>query len=51
MTSKLRNLAISSPIALMLAFAISAGAQTYNPADHTDPINLIPLVRDSILES
>lgn len=47
MTLKLRNIAISSPLALMLAFAISAGAQTYNPADHTDPINLTPLVREA----
>ncbi|WP_348266577.1 hypothetical protein P8936_11210 [Edaphobacter paludis] len=47
MTSKLCYIAISSPLALMLAFAISAGAQTYNPADHTDPINLTPLVREA----
>jgi tetratricopeptide (TPR) repeat protein len=52
MTLKRRNIVISSLIALTLAFAPapSAGAQTYNPADHTDPVNLIPLVREARID-
>ena len=32
---------------LVVATTVSAGAQPYNPADHTDPINLTPLVREA----
>ncbi len=46
MTPKQRNITIS--LSLVLAFGVSAAfAQPYNPADHTDPINLTPLVREA----
>jgi tetratricopeptide (TPR) repeat protein len=38
------NIAILTVLILILT--ASAGAQPYNPADHTDPINLTPLVRE-----
>jgi tetratricopeptide (TPR) repeat protein len=45
MTPKRRTIAIL--ILLVFALASGAGAQAYRPADHTDPINLTPLVREA----
>ena len=47
MTLKQHNITIF--LSLVLAFGVSAAAfaQPYNPADHTDPINLTPLVREA----
>jgi tetratricopeptide (TPR) repeat protein len=45
MTPKRRTIAIL--ILLVFALASDAGAQAYRPADHTDPINLTPLVREA----
>jgi tetratricopeptide (TPR) repeat protein len=39
------NFLISSAVVLVLALIMPARAQTYNPADHTDPINLTPQVK------
>lgn len=45
MTPKRRSIAIL--ILFVFALASGAGAQAYHPADHTDPINLTPLVREA----
>jgi tetratricopeptide (TPR) repeat protein len=50
MTLKLRNTVILGFLVLMLAPVTPAGAQPYNPADHTDPINLTPLVREGRID-
>jgi tetratricopeptide (TPR) repeat protein len=47
MTFKRRTIAILSSLVLLLAATLPATAQPYNPADHTDPINLTPLVREA----
>jgi tetratricopeptide (TPR) repeat protein len=47
MTLKRRHIAILSSLPLMLALTMPGRAQTYNPDDHTDPINLTPLVREA----
>lgn len=47
MTLKPPTPAILSFLLLLLALTASAAAQSYNPADHTDPINLTPLVREA----
>ncbi len=47
MTSKRRHIAIPSSLCLMLALTLVGRAQTYTPADHTDPINFIPLIRQA----
>jgi tetratricopeptide (TPR) repeat protein len=47
MTLKPSNIAILASLVLSLALSAPAVAQPYNPADHTDPINLIPLVREA----
>lgn len=47
MTLKPRTPAILSSLMLLFALAASTVAQPYNPADHTDPINLTPLVREA----
>jgi len=49
MTLKRRAIAISSffLFSVFLTTVMQAAAQPYNPADHTDPINLTPLVREA----
>lgn len=49
MTLKRRAIAISSffLLAVLLTTVMQAAAEPYNPADHTDPINLTPLVREA----
>lgn len=47
MNLKPRYIAMLSFLVLVVATGLSAGAQPYNPADHTDPINLTPLVREA----
>ncbi|MDW5266480.1 MULTISPECIES: hypothetical protein [Acidobacteriaceae] len=47
MTLKPPTPAILSSLLLLLVLTASAGAQTYNRADHTDPINLSPLVQEA----
>jgi tetratricopeptide (TPR) repeat protein len=44
MTSKPRTIAV---LILLVFLAAGAGAQVYHPANHTDPINLTPLVREA----
>lgn len=50
MKFKPRNTATLFLFVLMFALPFSGGAQTYNPADHTDPINLTPLVRQARID-
>lgn len=50
MTLKQHYIAILSSLLLIPALAIQASAPTYNPADHTDPINLTPLVREARID-
>jgi tetratricopeptide (TPR) repeat protein len=50
MTLKRRHIAILSSLPLMLALAMQTSAQTYHPADHTDSINLTPLVREARID-
>jgi len=49
MTLKRRTIAGSSffLLAVLLTTVMQAAAEPYNPADHTDPINLTPLVREA----
>lgn len=47
MISKPPPSAILCAFLLLLALTAPAAAQTYNPADHTDPINLTPLVKEA----
>jgi len=47
MILKPRYIAMFSFLVLVVATGVSAEAQPYNPADHTDPINLTPLVREA----
>jgi tetratricopeptide (TPR) repeat protein len=47
MILKPRYIAMLSFLVLVVATGVSAEAQPYNPADHTDPINLTPLVREA----
>ena len=47
MTLKPSTSAISGFLTLLLVLTLPAAAQPYNPADHTDPINLTPLVREA----
>lgn len=46
MIRKLSTITIFSSLVLGLALSAAALAQPYNLADHTDPINLTPLVRE-----
>src|SRR5665213_4271043 len=39
--------AILCALVLLLSLSGSAAAQPYNPADHTDPINFTPLVKEA----
>lgn len=50
MTFKPTYLAILSSFALVLTLVLPAAAQPYNPADHTDPINLTPMVREGRID-
>ncbi|MEO8737209.1 MAG: hypothetical protein ABI380_11800 [Edaphobacter sp.] len=50
MTLKPRNLAIFKSLVLAFTLVAAAGAQTYTPADHTDPINLTSLVREGRID-
>lgn len=49
MTLERRTIAVSSffLLAVLLTTVMQAAAEPYNPADHTDPINLTPLVREA----
>lgn len=47
MILKRRYIAVLSSFVLVAALPMAAGVQPYNPADHTDPINLTPLVREA----
>ncbi|HEV2708643.1 MAG TPA: tetratricopeptide repeat protein [Edaphobacter sp.] len=47
MTRKMRHIAVLSSLSLIMALPVSGNAHAYNPADHTDPINLTPLVREA----
>ncbi|HUZ96311.1 MAG TPA: hypothetical protein VMU57_15505 [Edaphobacter sp.] len=47
MTHKPPTPAISWSFVFLLALTTSAAAQSYNPADHTDPINLTRLVKEA----
>jgi tetratricopeptide (TPR) repeat protein len=50
MILKLVNLTILTALALSSILEASVAAQNYNPADHTDPINLTPLVREGRID-
>lgn len=50
MTLKPPAPAILCAFILLLALTASAAAQPYNPSDHTDPINLTPLVKEARID-
>ncbi len=50
MTLKQRSIIILNSLVLTLTLTVPTVAQPYNPADHTDPINLTPLVREARID-
>jgi hypothetical protein len=50
MTLKPRNPTIFRSLVLAFTLVAAVGAQPYTPADHTDPINLTPLVREARID-